>query len=169
MTGGPVRRGAALLAAGLVSALIPVGPAAAAAHPAPRPPGSGSPTAATTVTLVTGDKVTVTDLGHGRMTVTVRRPEGATGAVRTQESGGAISVVPDEALPYLRAGTLDRRLFDVSGLIRQGLADAGSGATPLIVTYGRGARAATPAGAVTERALPSLGGAAVEAAEGRTF
>ncbi|MGW7794034.1 S8 family serine peptidase, partial [Streptomyces tricolor] len=144
MSTGPVRRGAALLAAALVSALLPAGPAVAA-QPAPAPgPGNRG---ATTVTLVTGDQVTVTDLGHGRRTVTVQRPRGATGAVRTQQSDGRLTVVPDEALPYLRAGTLDRRLFDVSGLIRQGLTDAKTDALPLIVTYDKGARAATPAGA----------------------
>ncbi|MEV6111523.1 S8 family serine peptidase [Streptomyces sp. NPDC052109] len=172
MTRGPVGRGAVLLAAGLVGALLPAGSAAAAGHTAPHSPGPATTAAtATSVTLVTGDKVTVTDLGHGKKTVTVRRPEGATGAVRTQESGGEISVVPDEALPYLRAGTLDRRLFDVSGLIRQGLTDAKAAATPLIVTYRKGARAAAPAGTERTRSLPSLRGAAVEAGKGlgRTF
>ncbi|MEU4925633.1 S8 family serine peptidase [Streptomyces yokosukanensis] len=168
MTRGPVRRGAALLAVGLVSALLPAGPALAREQaPAPHPPAAAGP--ATTVTLVTGDKVTVTDLGHGKKTVTVRRPAGATGAVRTQESDGEISVVPDEALPYLRAGTLDRRLFDVSGLIRQGLTDAGTDTLPLIVTFGKGARAVAPAGSERTRSLPSLRGAAVEAGKGRTF
>jgi hypothetical protein len=66
MTTGPVRR-SALVAVGLLGALLPNGPAAAA----PRTPvtASHSPapaTTATTVTLVTGDKVTVTDLGHGK-------------------------------------------------------------------------------------------------------
>ncbi|MFE9493457.1 S8 family serine peptidase [Streptomyces collinus] len=139
--------------------------------PAEGTPAEGTPSKATptTVTLVTGDKVSVTDLGHGRRTVTVRRPAGATGAVRTQTSDGDITVVPDEALPYLRAGTLDRRLFDVSGLIRQGLTDARSGALPLIVTYGRGARVTTPAGTERTRTLPSLRGAAVAAHRGRAF
>ncbi|MGW0512011.1 S8 family serine peptidase [Streptomyces olivaceoviridis] len=164
MSTGPVRRGAALLAAGLVSALLPAGPAVAA----PRPQGPGA-SGATTVTLVTGDKVTVTDLGHGRQTVTVRRPVGATGAVRTQRGDGHLTVVPDEALPYLRAGTLDRRLFDVTGLIRQKLTDAEADALPLIVTYDRSARTATPAGAERTRALPSLRGAAVQAGKGRAF
>ncbi|MGQ5637273.1 MULTISPECIES: S8 family serine peptidase [unclassified Streptomyces] len=167
---GAARR-AAVAVAGLVGALLPAGPAAAAA-PAPHttaPAPAGTAAGAVTVTLVTGDKVTVTDLGHGKKTVTVRRPEGATGAVRTQRSDGDISVVPDEALPYLRAGTLDRRLFDVSGLIRQGLTDARTDATPLIVAYAKGARAATPAGTARARNLPSLRGAAVEAGKGRTF
>ncbi|WP_432171627.1 S8 family serine peptidase [Streptomyces sp. 1222.5] len=161
----PVRRGAALLSAGLVLAMLPKAAAAAGDMRAvPRTAGAGR-----TVTLVTGDKVTVTDLGRGRRTVTVQRPRGATGAVRTQESDGRLTVVPDEALPYLRAGTLDRRLFDVSGLIRQGLTDAGSDATPLIVTYGRSARTVAPAGTERVRSLPSLRGAAVEADKGRTF
>ncbi|MEV5732059.1 S8 family serine peptidase [Streptomyces sp. NPDC052292] len=166
MTRGPVRRGAALLSAGLVIALLPNGPAVAqqAVTAAQRTPDT-----ATTVTLVTGDKVTVTDLGQGRRTVTVQRPPGAAGAVRTQVNDGEITVVPDEARPYLRDGRLDRRLFDVSGLIRQGLTDAKADALPLIVTYGKGARAATPAGAERTRSLPSLRGAAVEAARGRTF
>ncbi|AKN69691.1 peptidase S8 [Streptomyces sp. PBH53] len=166
MSTGPVRRGAALLAAALVSALLPAGPAVAA-QPAPAPGPGGRE--ATTVTLVTGDQVTVTDLGHGRRTVTVQRPRGATGAVRTQQSDGRLTVVPDEALPYLRAGTLDRRLFDVSGLIRQGLTDAKTDALPLIVTYDKGARAVTPAGAERTRALPSVRGAALSAGRGRTF
>ncbi|MCS0601357.1 S8 family serine peptidase [Streptomyces sp. LP11] len=166
MTRGPVGRGAAVLSAGLVLALLPTTGAGAA---------TGTPedhvTAGTdqTVTLVTGDKVTVTDLGQGRKTVSVRRPRGATGAVRTRMSDGEITVVPDEALPYLRQGSLDQRLFDVSGLIRQGLTDAQADALPLIVTYGKGARAATPAGARRTRALPSLDGAALWAERGRAF
>ncbi|MEU6669564.1 S8 family serine peptidase [Streptomyces sp. NPDC046727] len=167
MSTEPVRHGPALLVAALVSALLPAGPAAARDTPAAYPPDPATPR--TTVTLVTGDQVTVTDLGHGKQTVTVQRPRGATGAVRTQRSDGHLTVVPDEALPYLRAGTLDRRLFDVTGLIRQGFTDAKSGALPLIVTYGKSARTATPAGAERTRALPSLRGAAVEAGRGRTF
>ncbi|MFI5976947.1 S8 family serine peptidase [Streptomyces sp. NPDC051452] len=168
---GAGRRGTALLLAGLVSTLLPSGPAVAAqtARAATAPHLTKGATGATTLTLVTGDKVTVTDLGHGKRTVAVDRPPGAPGAVRTQQSDGDLTVVPDEALPYLRAGTLDRRLFDVSGLIRQGLTDAEVHALPLIVAYDKGARTAAPAGATRTRALPSLRGAALEAGKGRTF
>ncbi|OWA03832.1 peptidase S8 [Streptomyces sp. CS113] len=177
MSTGPVRRGAALLSAGLVIALLPAGTAAAAQDPPPDPAHArtaaartaGAADAARTVTLVTGDRVTVTDLGGGRKTVTVERPEGATGAVRTSSSGGRTTVVPDEALPYLRDGSLDQRLFDVGELLKQGLADGETGALPLIVTYGKGARAATPRGAERTRSLPSVRGAAVEADKGREF
>ncbi|MFJ6082454.1 S8 family serine peptidase [Streptomyces sp. NPDC092369] len=172
MSRGPVGRGATLLSAGLVLALLPTAPATAQDGT----PGAGTSTragtaavAARTVTLVTGDKVTVTDLGGGRRTVTVERPRGATGAVRTQTADGEITVVPDEALPYLRAGTLDQRLFDVSELIRQGLTDEQASELPLIVTYKKGARAVVPRSATRTRMLDSVRGAAVEADKGRGF
>ncbi|MER6629150.1 S8 family serine peptidase [Streptomyces sp. NPDC000987] len=196
MSRGPVRRGATLLSAGLVLALSPTARAAgetgtpppahpvrhtathatthSATHPGARPvtrtgSGPGSRAVARTVTLVTGDKVTVTDLGNGRRTVAVARPRGAVGAVRTRVSDGRITVVPDEALPYLRAGTLDRRLFDVDGLLRQGLADGRTGELPLIVTWDEGARAVVPRGAERTRTLRSVRGMALAAEKGRTF
>ncbi|MGW3187452.1 S8 family serine peptidase [Streptomyces ardesiacus] len=172
MSTGPVRRGAALLSAGLVIALLPAG-TAAAQEPPPDPAHQRAPAraadAARTVTLVTGDRVTVTDLGGGRKSIAVDRPEGATGAVRTSSHDGRTVVVPDEALPYLREGSLDERLFDVDALLEQGLADTESGELPLIVTYGKGVRAATPKGTERTRALPSVRGAAVEADKGRDF
>ncbi|MEU5661547.1 S8 family serine peptidase [Streptomyces longwoodensis] len=152
-----------VLSAGLVAGVLPVaGPARAA--DAPSPPAAG---AARTVTLVTGDRVTVTGLAGGHRTVTVERPRGAAGAVRTQSDDGEITVVPDEARPYLRAGTLDRRLFDVSALLRQGLGDSATGELPLILTRAPGARAVTPRSAERTRTLPSIHGIAVEAAKGR--
>ncbi|MFF8928909.1 S8 family serine peptidase [Streptomyces longwoodensis] len=173
-----VRRAAVtVLSAGLVAGALPVaGPARAADTPSQRPAGAAraadapSPPAAgaaRTVTLVTGDRVTVTGLAGGHRTVTVERPRGATGAVRTQSDDGEITVVPDEARPYLRAGTLDRRLFDVSALLRQGLGDSATGELPLILTRAPGARAVTPRSAERTRTLPSIHGIAVEAAKGR--
>ncbi|MEV0525066.1 S8 family serine peptidase [Streptomyces sp. NPDC050439] len=178
MTRSPAWRRARLLpAVGLAFALLPTGQAATAA-PSDVPEGRATPAtsaahAAHTVTLVTGDKVTVTELGGGKRTVTVDRPAGATGAVRSEIAGDRITVVPDEARPYLSAGTLDERLFDVTELIRQGLGDEKGGALPLIVTYDKNARRdagpATPRGADKVRALPSVGGLAVKAAEPGTF
>ncbi|MFE7166119.1 S8 family serine peptidase [Streptomyces sp. NPDC057616] len=169
MSRRPVRRGAVLLSAGLVIAVLPAG-AGAAAGSAPAATRAAPPAAAArTVTLVTGDKVTVTDLGHGRKTVSVARPPGATGAVRTQTANGEITVVPDEARPYLRAHALDQRLFDVSELIRQGLTDQKTGELPLIVTYDKGAKAVTPRSSERTRTLASVRGAAVQADKGRAF
>ncbi|MFE6891736.1 S8 family serine peptidase [Streptomyces sp. NPDC057694] len=170
--GTAARRGATLLSAGLAFALLPAGGAYAGPAKTPATPPMKAASAAHTVTLVTGDKVTVTDLGGGRRTVTVDRARGATGAVRTRVSNGDVSVVPDEARRYLADGSLDARLFDVSELIRQGLADGKADATPLIVTYdGKSARsaAAVPEGAERTRTLPSIGGAAVDADKGRAF
>nr|BFD85013.1 S8 family serine peptidase [Streptomyces sp. Xyl84] len=176
MSRGPGRRRATLLSAGLVIALLPAGQAAAQQAAAPRPgasapgaAGAAKPDAARTVTLVTGDRVTLTPLGGGRSTVTVQRPAGAVGAVRTSVADGAVTVVPDEARPYLRAGRLDPRLFDVSELLRQGLGDRSTGELPLIVTYGKGQAVRTPRGAERTRNLASVHGAAVEADKGRAF
>ncbi|MGW6055075.1 S8 family serine peptidase [Streptomyces sp. NPDC055189] len=175
MTRSPAKRRARLLpAVGLAFALLPAGQSATAA-PADAPQARATPAAraAHTVTLVTGDKVTVTDLGGGKKTVTVDRPAGATGAVRSEIAGDRITVVPDEARPYLSAGTLDKRLFDVTELMRQGLGDEKGGALPLIVTYEKSARRdagpATPRGAEKVRALPSVGGVAVKAEKPGTF
>ncbi|MFG2769008.1 S8 family serine peptidase [Streptomyces sp. NPDC048350] len=159
---------AGLLAAGISLVLLTAGQTAAAggaATPAVPDTFKGPAAQSATVTLITGDRVTVTELGGGRKTVTVDRAEGATGAVRSEISDGRVTVVPDEARPYLDSGVLDRRLFDVSGLIEQGVSDE----LPLIVTHGRGARAAAPRGTETVRALPSIGGAAVEATDPAAF
>ncbi|WP_406141693.1 S8 family serine peptidase [Streptomyces sp. NBC_01089] len=202
MTRAPAWRRARWLSAGLALVLLPAGQALAAtgtgrtSAPSPAAPSRTAPSttaqATQTVTLITGDRVTVTGLGGGHSTVSVERPKGASGAVRTQTSNGRITVLPDEALPYLRSGVLDKRLFDVTGLIEQGLgtgskaADSkaktktktktkGATATgqadglPLIVTYGKGVRSAAPHGATTVRSLPSVDGAAVRAASPGTF
>ncbi|MEU6821529.1 S8 family serine peptidase [Streptomyces atriruber] len=170
MTRAPARRRATLVAAaGLAFALLPGGQGAVADDApgrttgAPRTPDATRTANAThTVTLITGDKVTVTRLPGGRQTVTVDRPAGSSGAVRSQVADGHVTVVPDEARPYLRSGALDERLFDVTELIRQGVAEL-----PLIVTYDKKeARAAArqlPRGVQKVRSLASVDGLAVTA------
>ncbi|MET7370683.1 S8 family serine peptidase [Streptomyces sp. NPDC005566] len=175
MTRASARRRSRLLAAGLSLMLLPAGQAVAAGatgtttgtYRAASP--AHAPTTAPTVTLITGDRVTVTDLGAGRKSVAVERPADATGAVRTEISGGRITVVPDEARPYLQAGVLDAELFDVTALIEQGLGDSSSAGLPLIVTYTKNARSAAPRGARQVRGLPSVGGAALEASRSGEF
>ncbi|MGW0533123.1 S8 family serine peptidase [Streptomyces sp. NPDC003032] len=172
MSRAPASRRAGLgVAVGLVFALLPAGQSAAADDdPAPAGPDARTTRAAAhTVTLITGDEVTVTPLPGGKQTVTVKRPAGASGAVRSLISGGHITVVPDEARPYLRSGALDERLFDVTGLIRQGVAERRGGATslPLIVMYGKGdgngGAPRLPRGTEKVRSLPSVAGLAVTA------
>ncbi|MFJ3765011.1 S8 family serine peptidase [Streptomyces sp. NPDC090082] len=165
----PFDRGrAALLAAGVSLAMLAAGQTASAASAAaPVPDTFKASATSTTVTLVTGDRVTLSEIGGGSSTVTVDRAKGATGAIRTRTANGRVTVVPDEARPYLDSGALDPRLFDVTGLVEQGI----TGALPLIVSYGgKGARTtAAPRGTETVRALPSIGGAAVTATDPAAF
>ncbi|WP_225799766.1 S8 family serine peptidase [Streptomyces sp. NK15101] len=164
----PFDRGrAALLAAGISLVMLSAGQTAAANTDPAVPDTLKASATSHTVTLVTGDRVTLTDLGDGARTVTVDRAKGATGAIRSRTVNGRVTVVPDEARPHLDSGALDPRLFDVTGLVEQGI----TGELPLIVTYGgKSARtAAAPRGTETVRALPSIGGAAVTATDPAAF
>ncbi|MFD5825260.1 S8 family serine peptidase [Lentzea sp. NPDC060358] len=104
-----------------------------------------------TVTLITGDKVTVTRK-DGSWDATIQ-PAARLGPVRFLKSVGAqgVTVIPSVAEPLIRAGRLDRKLFDVTGLVEQGYDDARTAEIPLLVESS-GARAL---GDVT-RELPSV-------------
>ncbi|MGC4852425.1 S8 family serine peptidase [Micromonospora sp. DT4] len=156
------------LAAALVTPTTAHG--APASPPPPTPPGRAADAHASpvTVTLITGDKVTVTPGRDGAApTVDVARASGATGSVRVATEGGDTYVYPDEALPYLATGRLDKQLFDVTQLVAQGLDDARASALPLIVTRATGSatlrtRTDLP-GAETTLDLPSVRGQAIRA------
>lgn len=131
-------------------------------------PSARSAGPAKTVTLITGDKVTVTpDAGGGRDALSVERRPGAAGSVRIVTEGGDTYVYPDEVLAYLAADRLDKRLFNITDLIAQDYDDAHAPRLPLILT-GRNTKALRTAGtplpgAESVRALPSVGGEAVAA------
>ncbi|WP_460405006.1 S8 family serine peptidase [Actinophytocola sediminis] len=117
----------------------------------------------TTVTLVTGDQVTLigergvsVKPGHNRENVTFTR----------STLGGHVHVVPNDAKKLVATGQLDRRLFDITTLIEFGYDDARRDTVPLIVTHAAGAAAPRLAGTV--RALPSVDGVAVAAAKDTT-
>ncbi|MET8152679.1 S8 family serine peptidase [Actinoplanes sp. NPDC005259] len=109
----------------------------------------------------------VTDLGGGRYATEVRRPGGAIGGVHAQTVGKDLYVIPDEALPYLAEKRIDRRLFDVTALIRDGYDDGRSDGLPLIVSYTdqAAARRAVPDGTTKVRSLASVRGTAVRASK----
>ncbi len=163
-----------VVVAGLATALLATTPSSAAPSPAvavaspdtvARAQAVASGGSAHTVTLITGDVVRVTDIGNGRSTTEITRPSGATGGVHSRTIGTHTYVLPDEVLPYLAAGTVDRRLFDITGLIEQGYDDEHSAGIPLIVSY-TSASAATqvvPVGATKVRTLRSVQGAALRA------
>ncbi|MEZ0070002.1 subtilisin family serine protease [Streptacidiphilus sp. MAP12-20] len=162
-----------MTATGAATLALLVGPGnpAVAAGPRTGLPHSTSSSATHTVTLITGDVVRVTDLGDARQTVDVQRPRGAIGGVRTETVGKDLYVLPDEAMPYLAAGEVDRRLFDVTALISQGYDDQHSDAIPVIVGYSSASAMpipsaqAQPPGTARVRVLPSIHGAALKAAK----
>ncbi|WP_410616601.1 S8 family serine peptidase [Amycolatopsis sp. lyj-109] len=159
------RRQLAVAAAVVAGVALPV-PAAAEPPASPITPGDSGQS----VTLITGDRVRVLPNSRGESTVTVEPGPGRDriGFFRETHTGpnsGDITVVPSDALALVAAGKLDSRLFDVSGLLRQHLADSAAG-LPLIVTYSAGSPAAAPPAAppatTAVRDLPSVRGAALK-------
>ncbi|MET8912216.1 S8 family serine peptidase [Micromonospora sp. NPDC004551] len=122
--------------------------------------GGGRPA---TVTLLTGDRVTIT--GEA---LSVRPGAGRTGMrFLVRREGGRVQVVPHDVDPLIRDGKVDRRLFDVTELIRSGYDDASAKELPLLVSYRAGARRTAVTGARTTRDLPAIAGAAVVAPKAR--
>lgn len=123
------------------------------------------------VTLLTGDKVTMTPAGKNPATITVQGPDGRDADARISNVGKDTYVYPASAAEYLAAGKLDSRLFNITELIADGYDDAHIKHVPLIVTYAKGlgssasgARkqaAALPDEATDVRALTSVNGAAL--------
>jgi subtilisin family serine protease len=147
-----------------VALTVTASPATAGPSLAPAKPVARAG-ATTTVTLVTGDVVTLTSQGAGPDSVSVRPAPGSTGGVQIQTVGRDVHVVPDRALPYLASGRLDEDLFDVTGLVEQGYDDASTGRLPLIVQYRPAVRTlpAAPAHSVRRNLLQSINGAGISA------
>ncbi|MDX2538175.1 S8 family serine peptidase [Streptomyces scabiei] len=156
----------ALAGAVAVSVAVP-GPVAQAVAPEAASVGQRTQTA-TTVTLITGDRVTLRPrLGKKVPAVSVLPGKGRQDmgfrVVRALRAGTQhISVIPQDAERPLSSGKLDARLFDVTELIRIGRDDARSRSLPLIVMEraGKGAsRSALAAhGAGLGRTLRALNG-----------
>ena len=119
-----------------------------------------------TITLLTGDQVTVRRNPDGSLLGDVQPADGRDHIAFLQQSGpGDLSVIPSDALPHLSSGRLDDRLFDVAYLLENGYGDKARPDIPLITTYANGQRprariAASDAEPV--RRLDSLGGDALE-------
>jgi subtilisin family serine protease len=89
------------------------------------------------VTLVTGDHVTVRQVGT-RFVPTVEPAPGREHVhFATTRVGDSLLVVPNDAWAPVRAGQVDERLFDVAALLRDGYGDAGRADIPLIVQGGQ--------------------------------
>ncbi|MBW5422772.1 S8 family serine peptidase, partial [Streptomyces sp. BG9H] len=121
-----------------------------------------------TVTLITGDRVVVG--AGGKKVVRLTRGEGREQvSISVRREGGHLYVVPQDAQAMIAAGRLDRRLFDVTQLVKDKYDDAHRTTLPLIVGY-RPGRANARAGGDTlkghardRRPLPAIGGEAFDA------
>jgi subtilisin family serine protease len=134
-----------------------VGAASAAPPEEGRSPQTARP-GGTTVTLITGDRVTMHDTnsisimpGEGREKMTFSR----------LTARGHVYVIPNDARKLVSSGQVDRRLFDVTTLVDFGYDDARRASVPLIVTHVQGQP--TPRLAGNSRELPSIDGVAVAA------
>jgi len=155
-------------AAAAVTVLVVVGlvvnPATGqAAEPKTRPPaGPGH-----TITLITGDQVTIGAGDSADTRVTVRPAEGREHMTfQTVRRGGHLSVVPADALGLVRTGRLDARLFDVTAQVGYGYdrrADLPLLVTPAGPALAAAERPAAPAGLRVERNLPAVRGLAGKA------
>ncbi|MFG3039274.1 S8 family serine peptidase [Streptomyces sp. NPDC048330] len=123
-----------------------------------------------TVTLVTGDKVTVATRSGKTVGVDVTPYRGTGAGLKTYTVGTDVYVIPRDAEALIHNGQVDKRLFNVTQLVAQSFDDAHRAATPLIVRYDS-AGATAPGGSRLTRKLPGVRGAAVTAdkAKGDAF
>ncbi|WP_232828314.1 S8 family peptidase [Kribbella monticola] len=117
------------------------------------------------VTLITGDRVTLQGGENGR--VAVEPGPGRRGLMfSTHRTQSHLYIIPSDVRSAVNDGRLDRQLFDVAGLARDGLDDRSSSSIPLLVTYsGRARQRAAMPGATVTRELPSVNGAAIRVAK----
>ncbi|MER7983082.1 S8 family serine peptidase [Streptomyces sp. NPDC095817] len=129
------------------------------------------PAAVRTVTLITGDRATVTDNGRKQSVSSVTDALGRASGARVVSVGSDTYVYPDTAVPYIASGALDKRLFNVTLLIKDGYDDAHSARLPLIVSYtdaaARSRVVKTPVGARKTQTLGSIQAAALSAEHSR--
>ncbi|MGW9130298.1 S8 family peptidase [Streptomyces sp. NPDC055681] len=94
--------------------------------------------AATTVdiTLVTGDTVAVTTAADGKQSVDARAAAGTSKYFQTvTEPSGDLYVFPSDATDAIASGAVDKRLFNVTQLIKDGYGNSKSDQLPVIVSY----------------------------------
>ncbi|MEU9954426.1 S8 family serine peptidase [Streptomyces sp. NPDC050982] len=167
---------AAVVAGTLVTGAVSAGgqpaqAAGSAAQDATKASGKAKTKPPATVTLITGDRVDVDSDGR---VVRLKRGKGREEiGFSVRREAGHTYVVPQDALRPVADGVLDRKLFDVAQLVKDGYDDAHRTTLPLIIGYRRdraGAGARTTARdpfagvAVRERrALPAVDGEAFKA------
>ncbi|WP_407563561.1 S8 family serine peptidase [Streptomyces sp. 184] len=158
----------ALLLGGLTLPALSATPAAAGPLPLAAPPaGAAGAPASATVTLITGDEVTLDDPaaapadGPPAVSVTPRPGSEGTRSFTTLRDGDDVYVVPDDAAGLVPE-VLDLELFNVTGLVEMGYDDASTGALPLIVQGPRPLAATGAAARADALRLPSIDAVAVD-------
>lgn len=152
---GRMRRTAVVLAtaAALTVSTLTLTTPTSAAPPGPesRPQSAAQPVSLEGVapgpheiTLITGDKVIVGESGNSVRVEGADRPDGTALWFRTLSTPDGTYVLPSDAEPAIQSGLLDRELFNVEYLAANGYTDAATDRIPVLVSYGRAARAATP-------------------------
>jgi len=125
-----------------------------------------------TVTLLTGDRVTVGSADATTGSVQAG-PGRAHMSFALSSAGGHLRVIPADAASLIRSDQVDQRLFDVTELISLGYDDARRSTVPLVIRSGTGSAAGamrttvTTGGAQRTRELKAVRGAAVAAPKRR--
>ncbi|GAA4016636.1 S8 family serine peptidase [Allokutzneria multivorans] len=144
----------ALVAAALIAGSAGV-PASAA--PAPTPAGTSR-----TVTLITGDRVHLD--AAGVPVHTEAAPKRAGTKFLNSTRNGHHYVIPEDAKAPLESGRLDRRLFNISLLVKYGYEDSKVSEIPLLLSQGAARSAPTaPQGSRRAGGVPALGITSVSA------
>nr|WP_198151738.1 S8 family serine peptidase [Kibdelosporangium sp. MJ126-NF4] len=114
-----------------------------------------------TVTLITGDRVTVNERAGQLPAISITPGPGRDGIrfQRNRDKSGW-SVYPSDALPMITSGVLDRQLFRIDRLLADGYDDSRP-TLPLIVEREPQLAAAALPGATSTRQLPSIGATAM--------
>ncbi|MDT7802191.1 MAG: hypothetical protein QOI78_5624, partial [Actinomycetota bacterium] len=157
---------AVLILAGAAAGPASAAPTSAAATPAAATPGALPPgqlsagsAPVRTITLVTGDRISVATDGSGR--VSMRDSAGHRNTQYLSRTvGGHLQVIPTTAMGLFARGKLDPRLFDVTELLADGYDDR-SASLPLLVSYQNAASLRGTTGLTVGRDLTSAKAIAV--------
>lgn len=141
-----------LFAASIVIAIAATSATTAAAdpqtsstNPAAAPSTNGPAGTSHTITLITGDVTRLTTYPDGRQSATIVKQVSQHPGYALSEVDGDLQLVPAEAMPYVMSGQLDRRLFDLRGLVEQGYDDRSrSGGVPVLLAAPGRAKAPPP-------------------------
>jgi subtilisin family serine protease len=149
---------AAVLAVSLTGGL---GAQAAGQHTETTTTAPAKKRADTVITLITGDRVVLKNSDIKQVAVTPGKGRERV-TFKISRTNGRLSVIPLDVSSAVTSGRLDRRLFDISGLLEMKYDDAHAKAIPLLITSaGPRARKAMP-GATVVRELPAAGLAALK-------